>query len=131
MHIDPRTGWPARGVAGLSVIAATGVASDALTTALFVLGSERGCAPARAAGVEALWVLDDMEMVVTSGLLGRLELRDAKASPRSCGSRAGPAKTPLPIDGRGVPESRVRPMRDPRRPPRWTRWSSGEIPSPS
>jgi thiamine biosynthesis lipoprotein len=75
--IDPRTGWPARGVAGVSVVAPTGIASDALSTALFVLGPGRGCAVARAAGVEALWVLDapGRRVVVTGGLPGRLELR--------------------------------------------------------
>lgn len=36
--LDPRTGWPATGVAQVSVIAPTAAEADALSTALFVLG---------------------------------------------------------------------------------------------
>lgn len=89
--IDPRTGWPSRGVAGVSVIAPNGLLSDALSTALFVLGPDRGCPLARAAGVEALWVLDggarDGAIVVTPRLRGHVELRlpSGVPRPRSCG----------------------------------------------
>lgn len=76
--LDPRTGWPALGVASVSAFAPTGLASDALSTALFVLGPDRGCALALAAGVEALWVLDggerDGEVVITPGLRDRLAM---------------------------------------------------------
>lgn len=87
-HImDPRTGRPARGVAAVSVVAPTGLASDALSTALFVLGPAAGCAVADALpGVGAVWVEDaDMPargagdglpgpVRITPGLEGRLEL---------------------------------------------------------
>jgi thiamine biosynthesis lipoprotein len=36
--LDPRTGWPADGVASASVLAPTGAEADALSTAFFVLG---------------------------------------------------------------------------------------------
>jgi thiamine biosynthesis lipoprotein len=39
--LDPRTGWPAEGVASVSVIAPTAAAADALATAFFVLGADR------------------------------------------------------------------------------------------
>lgn len=56
--VDPRTGWPVQGVASVSVLAPTGVASDALSTTLFVLGVVRGCAVAAVLpGVAAVWVL--------------------------------------------------------------------------
>ncbi len=42
--LDPRTGWPAEGVASVSVIAPTAAEADALATAFFVLGPD----PARA-----------------------------------------------------------------------------------
>ncbi|MCC6995559.1 MAG: FAD:protein FMN transferase [Deltaproteobacteria bacterium] len=40
--IDPRTGWPARGTASVTALAPEG--ADALATALYVLGPERGLA---------------------------------------------------------------------------------------
>ncbi|MBI5367387.1 MAG: FAD:protein FMN transferase [Planctomycetes bacterium] len=40
--LDPRTGWPARGLAAVTVVAPTAAEADALSTALFVLGVERG-----------------------------------------------------------------------------------------
>jgi thiamine biosynthesis lipoprotein len=36
--LDPRTGWPAVGVASASVMAATAAEADAMSTAAFVLG---------------------------------------------------------------------------------------------
>lgn len=72
--IDPRTGWPSRGVEGVTVVAPDGITSDALSTALFVLGPERGCPVARAARVEALWITATGAVVFTPGLAGRVEL---------------------------------------------------------
>ena len=40
--IDPRTGYPAEGIAGASIIAPTAVAADALSTAAFILGEKQG-----------------------------------------------------------------------------------------
>ena len=39
--LDPRTGWPVEGIASCSVIGRTCTESDALSTALFVLGPDR------------------------------------------------------------------------------------------
>jgi thiamine biosynthesis lipoprotein len=38
--LDPRTGWPAEGIASASVIAPTAAEADALATAFFILGVE-------------------------------------------------------------------------------------------
>lgn len=38
--IDPRTGWPSEGLWSVSVLAPTGAAADALSTACYVLGRE-------------------------------------------------------------------------------------------
>jgi thiamine biosynthesis lipoprotein len=38
--LDPRTGWPASGVASATVIAPTSAEADALSTAFFILGTE-------------------------------------------------------------------------------------------
>jgi thiamine biosynthesis lipoprotein len=42
--LDPRTGWPAEGVASVSVVAPTAAEADALATAFYILGPD----PARA-----------------------------------------------------------------------------------
>jgi thiamine biosynthesis lipoprotein len=42
--VDPRTGMPARGVLQVTVVAATALEADALSTAAFVLGREEGLA---------------------------------------------------------------------------------------
>lgn len=39
--LDPRTGWPAQGVASATAIAPTGAQADALATAFYVLGVEK------------------------------------------------------------------------------------------
>lgn len=39
--LDPRTGWPARGVFSSTVVASTAAEADALSTAFYVLGKER------------------------------------------------------------------------------------------
>jgi thiamine biosynthesis lipoprotein len=39
--LDPRTGWPAEGVASVSVVAPTAAAADALATACYVMGPEK------------------------------------------------------------------------------------------
>lgn len=54
--IDPRTGWPAGASISVSVIAGAAEKTDALATAIFVLGAEKGMALARREGVEALLI---------------------------------------------------------------------------
>jgi thiamine biosynthesis lipoprotein len=39
--LDPRTGWPAEGMASVSVLAPSGAQADALATAFYVLGVEK------------------------------------------------------------------------------------------
>lgn len=39
--IDPRTGWPAEGIASATVVAPTAAEADALATAFFILGVEK------------------------------------------------------------------------------------------
>ncbi len=52
--LDPRTGWPARECITVSVVADTAEQSDALSTAIFVLGPEKGLALAQAQQVDVL-----------------------------------------------------------------------------
>jgi thiamine biosynthesis lipoprotein len=39
--IDPRTGWPAEGMASATVVAPSAAEADALATAFFILGVEK------------------------------------------------------------------------------------------
>jgi len=56
--LDPRSGRPiANGVASTTVIAATCMAADALSTALTVLGTQAGMALAEREGIAARWLV--------------------------------------------------------------------------
>jgi len=58
--IDPRTGWPVSHVLSVTVVAPTGLASDALSTGLFVLGPDDArTVAAGLPGVAALFALAD------------------------------------------------------------------------
>jgi thiamine biosynthesis lipoprotein len=58
--IDPRTGWPVKGMASVTVVSPDGTESDALSTALFVAGvKEAKDILARLPGNEALFIRDE------------------------------------------------------------------------
>lgn len=70
---DPQTGRPARGCQSVSVIGADAASADALATAAFVLGPERGLDfLERLPGVEGLVLAADGRRLATAGLEGRL-----------------------------------------------------------
>lgn len=113
-HIfDPRTRQPARGVVSVSVIAPSGILSDALSKPFYVLGPVEGCRlAARWPGVDVVWVRDtgtheekedddeglDPELVViTDGLKDRLEILTEEPTderPATCSQLL--ARTPAP-----------------------------------
>jgi thiamine biosynthesis lipoprotein len=72
--IDPRTGWPVRGLASVSVYAASAVVNDILSTGLFIMGHEAGLRLAEELdGVEAMFVVDaepgrQSQVITTAGL---------------------------------------------------------------
>lgn len=73
--IDPRTGWPAAELASVTVVAPTGVWADALSTAVFVLGKERGLALLESLpGVDGILVDKELNVMMTSGLAGKVDL---------------------------------------------------------
>lgn len=84
-HIfDPRTGLPSRNAVAVTVIADSSIVADALSTALFVLGPERGPAVARRFGAMAVWLKegpDGLCAVPMEEMLPRLELKDLSACP--------------------------------------------------
>lgn len=73
--VDPRTGWPASELASVTVVAPSGLWADALSTAAFVLGKEEGLALLeRLPGVEGVLVDKELNVEITSGLQGKLDL---------------------------------------------------------
>ena len=76
--IDPRTGRPARGIVSVTVLTQHGMDADALATALFVMGGEKGMAfVEKLKDTEALMVLEDGTTRLSTGLCldkGRLSI---------------------------------------------------------
>ncbi len=67
--IDPKTGLPARGLISATILAPTAMEADALSTAVFVLGEERGLALIESLpNVECILITDDKRIVRSSGL---------------------------------------------------------------
>ncbi len=72
--LDPRTGWPAKGLRSVTVVHPEATLADALSTAVMVLGRERGLEVAKRLGAEVLLVDAEGEIAFTPGLAPRLEL---------------------------------------------------------
>jgi thiamine biosynthesis lipoprotein len=67
--LDPKTGYPARGCASVTVVTPDVALADALSTAIFVLGPEAGMKLAGTLdGVEVLIVTGEGEMISSPGL---------------------------------------------------------------
>lgn len=74
--IDPRTGYPQQGVASVTIVAPSGTQADALATAVAVMGMDEGFAFLESLpGVEGILISTDLEVRITSGLQGKVELR--------------------------------------------------------
>ena len=104
--LDARSGAPARGVAATTVRAASGMAADALSTVLFLLGPEAGCALlAGMPDAAALWLADPdpagtlpagevlaVDAVGSDQLLEHLTWQRPGGGPaRTCGAPPAPA----------------------------------------
>lgn len=78
--IDPHSGQPVGGMAQVTVTAASAAEADACSTALFIMGSDKGSEMLRArADLEALFVLDpvgdkDVQVLATPGFLKNFEV---------------------------------------------------------
>lgn len=72
--LDPDTGLPARGVISVTIVANDAFTADAYSTAVFVLGLERGLALVESMpGVDAIIITDDEQMHLSSGLEGKVK----------------------------------------------------------
>jgi thiamine biosynthesis lipoprotein len=75
--LDPRTGRPARGVQSVTIVGTDATLADALSTATFILGVERGLALVeRTTDVECLMVDDSGRIQLSSGAADRFRLID-------------------------------------------------------
>lgn len=78
--LDPRTGMPSQGLRSATVLHADATLADAMSTALMVLGGERGMALVEQdPSLEAVLVTQTGEVLVSSGLAERLTLVHAPA----------------------------------------------------
>jgi thiamine biosynthesis lipoprotein len=69
-HIfDPQTGWPANsGLISATILCPSGLAGDILSTAVFILGTEKGLALLETLPeIEGLLITEDMQIVSTPG----------------------------------------------------------------
>ena len=73
--LDPRTGYPAEsGLISVSIVADNSMAADALSTAVFVAGMEKGLEFLEGfPGTEAILVSDDLQVYITPGLSDRFQ----------------------------------------------------------
>ncbi len=68
--LDPKTGYPARGLIATTVIGGSAETADVLSTAFFVLGAEKGLEMAQSLSEidGALFVTEDKKISATSGI---------------------------------------------------------------
>lgn len=67
--INPATGYPADSdICSVTIVSDSGLLSDALSTACFVLGSREGLKLAESYNAEALFVTKDLELIMTEGM---------------------------------------------------------------
>lgn len=73
--LNPKTGYPAdTGLVSVTVVHSDGTLSDALSTACFVLGVEKGTALLALYGAEGIFIDKDHGITVTDGLKDRFHL---------------------------------------------------------
>lgn len=75
--IDPRTGVPAQsGLLGVTLIGNSAMELDALSTAVFILGMERGLRLLEPQGIQAVFVTDSLDVFATPGLKDNFSILD-------------------------------------------------------
>ncbi len=75
--LDPVTGYPSdSGLLSATIVGPRSATADALSTACFVLGRDKGLALAASMGYEAIFVADDRSVTITDGLRTNFALTD-------------------------------------------------------
>jgi thiamine biosynthesis lipoprotein len=73
--LNPHTGFPAvSGLISVSVIAPEGYISDGLSTAIFILGAEKGMKILESKGLDGVLVDKDKKVLVTEKLKGNIDI---------------------------------------------------------
>lgn len=76
--LNPKTGYPAEsGLISVTVVCESGLKSDGLSTACFVLGLERGMELLKEYGAEGVLVDEEKNVYITEGLKTLFDLKDA------------------------------------------------------
>jgi thiamine biosynthesis lipoprotein len=102
--LDPHTGEPVAWNGSVTVLAADATAADALSTALFVLGPERGTAWAKEHGVQVLYLERDARGTLRRRGAGALFAGVARGTPASGvgrGARLAAVPPPQPQSTEG------------------------------
>lgn len=74
--IDPRTGKPSgSSLLSVTVICDCSADADALTTAIFILGMEKGLPLLKQCNAEAIFVNEDLTVCVTPGIMDKFEFK--------------------------------------------------------
>lgn len=66
--LDPRTGKPSQGMASVTLVGDNGALVDPLTTAIYILGMEKGLRLVNKLGLEAVLADDSGRIVMTDGM---------------------------------------------------------------
>jgi len=69
--LDPKTGFPAKGLISATVIGRGKTSMDGLSSAVFILGADKGAALMKKAGVEGIMLAEDGRITVSEGLKER------------------------------------------------------------
>lgn len=73
--LDPQTGYPSdQGIRSVTVLCESSTQADAYSTALFVMGSEKGLSFCQEQGIDAVFVLADGSIRYTEGLKDSLSI---------------------------------------------------------
>ncbi len=73
--LDPETGYPVQnGLCAVTILSDSSLLADALSTACFVLGPERGMELAEEYGASALFVLNSGKIIASNEMEARIEL---------------------------------------------------------
>ena len=75
--LNPKTGYPVQnGLASVTIVSDSGILSDALSTACFVMGKEEGKKLAEKYGCQAVFVTDDKIIYTTDKIKKQLTVTD-------------------------------------------------------